>query len=331
MNLTKFAIIFVKKRNMNTHFELENSLIHRILLLLIMVLTGLLLSYFFSLSVVFIQSGFNSAIFSEQVAKLSEDVFSMRLIQTIQSLFVFIIPSFILVKLYKEKPSEFLHLKKPDPVSVLIGMLSIVFMVPLINVLVEWNAGMHLPDALQGLESWMRTSEDAAEKVTERMLVGTTALDLVINLIIVAFLAGVGEEFFFRGLLQSLFEKAFINYSLARKGKKPKWAIHGAIWIIAFIFSAIHLQFYGFIPRLLLGAWFGYLLWWSGSIWIPVLAHFTNNALSTVFVYLKNKSAINFNPDKIGLNESWWLCLSSILLLCLCVYYFKRREIDIND
>jgi membrane protease YdiL (CAAX protease family) len=108
------------------------------------------------------------------------------------------------------------------------------------------------------------------------MLAGTSWKDLVASLFIVALVAGTGEEFFFRGLLQRIlitgWTKQPENGSLA---SCPKGVIHAVIWIVAFLFSAIHLQFFGFFPRLLLGAWFGYLLWWTGSIWVPVAAHVT--------------------------------------------------------
>jgi membrane protease YdiL (CAAX protease family) len=109
-------------------------------------------------------------------------------------------------------------------------------------------------------------------------------------------------------------------------GKKPAWTMHVTIWTVAVLFSAIHLQFFGFVPRLLLGAWFGYLLWWTGSIWVPVLAHFTNNALSTLATYSLNKGLLSENPDGIGLGETWWLCLISIFLLTGCAYSLKAGK-----
>jgi len=255
---------------------------------------------------------------------LSSSISSLRLMQTLQSFFVFIFPPFILTKLYKESPKDFLHLRKPELTFVFIGILSIFLMIPLINVLVKWNAGMHLPEFLYRVESWMRASEDAAENVTQLMMKGTTWYDLVINLLIVGLLAGIGEEFLFRGLLQSLFAKEI--GPVTNLNKKPAWVMHTTIWLVALLFSAIHLQFYGFIPRLLLGVWFGYLLWWSGSIWVPILAHFTNNSISTVITYLENKGTITKDPDQLGLNETWWLCLISIVLLTGCIIYLKQKQ-----
>ena len=300
----------------------ETSFLYRIFMFLLILTAGLIATYVLFLSVVFALSDFNMTLFNEQLPRFNVNVNLLRIMQTLQSLFVFIIPPFILSRLYKENSADFLHLKKPGFKPALIGTLSIVLMMPLINVLVQWNAGMHLPGSLQGVESWMRASEDAAEAVTKVLLQGTTGYDLVINLIIVGLLAGVGEEFLFRGVLQSLFTKELGKGS----GKNPDWVMHTAIWVVAFLFSAIHLQFYGFIPRLLLGVWFGYLLWWTGSIWVPVLAHFANNALSTIVVFLQNKGLMSQDPDRLGLDDTWWLCLVSVFLLAGCVFYLKQAK-----
>jgi len=281
--------------------------------------------------VILLQSGFNIAVFNSQMTGFMTDIFSLRVMQILQSIFVFIIPPFILANLFRENPNIFLHLRKPDVKTALIGMVSILFMIPLINVLVDWNAGLHLPAFLQEVETWMRASEDAAEKVTKLMLKGTAWYDLIINLFIVGVLAGVGEELLFRGLLQSLFAKEIGQGS--RLDKKPDWVMHATIWLVALLFSVIHMQFYGFFPRLLLGAWFGYLLWWSGSIWVPILAHFTNNSFSTIATFSENKGLISKDPDQLGLNETWWLCLISIFLLTGCIYYlrFARKNQDYTN
>jgi len=305
-------------KSINAH---ETSFLYRIFLFLIVLITGLVLTYLVFTFVILLHSGFNTSVFKDQMAGLITNVFSLRLMQILQSFFVFILPPFILANLYRENPKIFLHLRKPDFTTAFIGIASILLMIPLINVLVSWNAGLHLPESLQGLETWMRTSEDTAEKVTQLMLKGTAWYDLIINLFIVGVLAGVGEELLFRGFLQSLFAKEIGQGS--RLDKKPDWVMHATIWLVAFLFSAIHLQFYGFFPRLLLGAWFGYLLWWSGSIWVPILAHFTNNAFSTIATFSENKGLISKDPDQLGLNETWWLCLISIVLLTGCIYYLK--------
>src|SRR5207344_1198984 len=105
---------------------------------------------------------------------------------------------------------------------------------------------------------------------------GTSVLSLAINLFIIAFLPALGEELFFRGMMQKLFSQLTKNN-------------HLAIIITSIIFSAIHLQFYGFLPRMVLGIFLGYLLVWSGSLWLPILAHFVNNASAVLFTFLDNQ------------------------------------------
>ncbi|MCE5175527.1 MAG: CPBP family intramembrane glutamic endopeptidase [Bacteroidales bacterium] len=302
----------------------ETSLFYRILMFLSVIFTGLIITYAVFLVVVFAISGFDLAMTNERLAALNDNAHLLRIMQTLQSFFVFIFPPFILSKLFKENSTDFIHLKRPSFSFAIFGIISIILMIPLINALVEWNAGLHLPESMQGLESWMRTSEDTAEKVTTILLNGSSWWTLIVNLIIVGALAGIGEEFLFRGALQSLFSKGL--WPNTQSGKMPDWVMHTTIWLVAFLFSAIHMQFYGFIPRLLLGAWFGYLLWWSGSIWVPVLAHFTNNAVSTIAVFLQNKGLITEDPDQIGLNSTWWLCLVSILLLVGCTFYMTKKK-----
>jgi hypothetical protein len=96
---------------------------------------------------------------------------------------------------------------------------------------------------------------------------------LLLNLLVCALLPAVCEEFFFRGTLQQVLQRWCKNS-------------HVAIWLTGFIFSAIHLQIDGFLARWLLGAYLGYLLVWSGSLWLPILAHFLHNALSIIIAHI---------------------------------------------
>jgi len=228
--------------------------------------------------------------------------------------------------LFRDNLQKYLSLNLPKPMQVVFAILSLVVAIPLINFLVNWNEGMHLPAFLNDIETWMRTSEDAAAKVTEKLLSGTAWIDLISNLVIIALMAGIGEELFFRGLLQRMFTDLIKGNKDVVSKKRLAWSKHAAIWVIAFIFSAIHLQFYGFIPRMLLGVWFGYLLLWTGSIWIPIIAHFTNNALSTIFSFAENRGLLSVNPDIIGVKETSWYCFISILLLACCVVFFKKSQ-----
>ena len=146
-------------------------------------------------------------------------------------------------------------------------LLLSVFLIPLVGYVAYLNEQLHLPEALASIEEWMQTQEEANNHVLETILGASDIPTFLLNLLICAALPAICEEFLFRGTLQTLFQ---------RWTGRP----HIAIWLSGFIFSAIHLQFSGFFARWLLGAYLGYLFWWSGSIWLPVVAHFLHNALS---------------------------------------------------
>ena len=105
--------------------------------------------------------------------------------------------------------------------------------------------------------------------------------------------------------------------------------IHVAVWVSAFVFSAIHMQFYGFIPRMLLGGLYGYLLFWSGSLWLPVIAHFVNNGLAVLVYYMRFNGTEMPDPDTLGLGEQWWLAvLSALCVSALLFFLYKIRKED---
>lgn len=312
----------------NTPSALKTFLL-RILSLIFILLVGIFATFMLYLLVVLVQSGFNVETIGKSMGDATSNAAQIRILQTLQTFCIFILPPFILCQIYGLNAKHFLSLKIPNWKPALMSILSIVVMMPLLNVVVAWNAGLHLPAALQGMEEWMRASEDAAKVITDKLMAGTSALDLIQNLIVVAVLAGIGEELFFRGLLMRMLTD--VLKSKDGSGLKP-WVMHVSIWTIAILFSAIHMQFFGFFPRMIIGAWFGYLLWWTGSIWIPALAHFTNNALSTLTVFGQNKGVLTDNPDRWGLDQTWWLSLISIVLVAGTIQYFRllRKSVRVQ-
>ena len=164
----------------------------------------------------------------------------LRLNLSVQSLGLFVIPPFFVALLFSNHPFKYLQISyAPSFMSVLGVVVCMVVAIPFMNCIIDWNEAMHLPKALAGVESWMRESEKAAQAMTNQILDMQSVGGLLIVLLIVGVLAGVGEELTFRGILQRLILDKCHNR-------------HIAIWTAAFIFSAIHFQFYGFIPRLLL-------------------------------------------------------------------------------
>lgn len=235
----------------------------------------------------------------------------LKYLQVFQSMGLFIMPSLILSRMYHLRPAAYLQLNKgiSFPTAVLVVLL--IFMVnPLINFSGTVNAAMHFPEWLSGVEDWMRKAEDAAGKLTEAFLATDNLGGLLFNIFMIALLPALGEELLFRGIIQKLFSKMTHSY-------------HWGIWLSAILFSALHMQFYGFIPRMLLGAIFGYLLVWSGSLWLPILGHFVNNAAAVVLLFLIDQGKIGNQLEEFGSNE-WHLALLSLLFTILILWIIRR-------
>ena len=304
----------------------KDSVVGQLVRLVFVLLGGMMLAWIATLVVLLVQASFDvqTAIF--QANMLLQSTGMLRLLQGIQSVCIFVFPPFLFCLINGQSPIKTFLFRKPSGEQLFLAILSLVVAIPLINALVVWNEGMQLPPFLHGLEEWMRVTEKTAEELTRRMMSGTAWHDLAFSLLVVAVLAGFGEELFFRGLLQGMLIKLLGRKRRSVDGLIPPWIMHVSIWAIAFLFSAIHLQFFGFIPRLLLGAWFGYLLWWTGTIWVPILAHMTNNALSTFFLFSSNNRWVTENPDHLGTDKTWWMSLLSLILLTACAVLLKRKR-----
>lgn len=234
-----------------------------------------------------------------------------KLMMMLQRIFMFVIPPVLLAYLWSNKPYRYLKFNKPISFSglIIVGVFMLL-VIPFINFLSYYNNLIELPDSFSALETWMRSLEAQAEASTAKLLNVNDFSDLIFNILLVAVLPALGEELFFRGSLQTI---------LSEKGK-----VILAVWISAVVFSAIHFQFYGFVPRMLLGACFGYLLLWSGNLWIPIAAHFINNAVAVVFYYLKYNEMTTLNLDTIGTGETRWLgVVSGILSMLLLLYIYR--------
>lgn len=246
-----------------------------------------------------------------------ESIKMLKYIQVVQSIGLFIIPAIVLAQLYSGKYRSYLFLNKSfSSPSFLLVFLLVLFAGPFVNLLSEINSAMVLPGWLSGVEDWMREAEKNAEDLTKAFLKVENLSGLGFNLFMIALLPAIGEEFLFRGVVQGLFTRLTRNY-------------HLGIWISAILFSALHLQFYGFIPRMFLGALFGYLLVWSGSMWLPVLAHFINNAAAVIVMFLVDHGHIGEEMETIGSEQgSYYLAGISLLLIVVFMGMIKRENRD---
>jgi len=273
-------------------------------------LIGMLISYIF----------FQINIFSDQPAidnlKNPDVIASYKIIQALGGhIGMFIVPSFICALLFSRRIYDFLSLRKiSKPISLITLLLITLTSVPLINWMVEWNSRLVLPEFMKPIEIWMKQSEKDAEQITDAFLNVSTLSGLFVNLMVIAMLPAIGEELMFRGIVQRILVNSIGNY-------------HAGILISAMLFSAIHMQFYGFLPRMMLGIYFGYMLYWSRTIWLPVIAHFINNASAVVFAFLLKENLTTFNPDSIGTqDENISIMLLSVLLTAMLLFHLYRTE-----
>ncbi len=244
-----------------------------------------------------------------------ETIRMLKYFQVVQSIGLFIIPPFIIGYLFYGKISEYLHLNKPFAFTSLFLVVVLMFFAsPFINFIGEINSHMRLPEWMSGIEQWMKDSEDKAAELTDAFLKVNSLGGLFFNLFMIAILPAIGEELLFRGVIQRIFTNMTKNH-------------HWGIWISAILFSALHLQFYGFVPRMLLGVLFGYLLVWSGSLWLPIAAHFVNNGLATVAMYFIDKGMIKPEVENIGSTSgSYYIAIISLLFVSVFLWLIKSQN-----
>lgn len=236
---------------------------------------------------------------------------ALRIATVVQDFLVFIVPAIATAMVASRLPARLLAVDRwAGWANVLWTLLVMCLSVPAMNLLVEWNQNIHLPESMSEIETSLRAMEDAAMASTQLLIGGGGVGSMIVAILIVGVLAGFSEELFFRGALQRLFCMTNLNK-------------HVAIWLTAVIFSAIHFQFFGFVPRLLLGAFFGYLLWWSGSLWLPIIAHIFNNTLVVVSEYMKAANPESFDFDKIG-SSNPMLAFASLILTVAGIWWVKR-------
>jgi len=175
---------------------------------------------------------------------------------------------------------------------------------------IEWNESIKLPESMSGLEQWAKALEDSMKELTTYLTKFDSPGYFILAVVVIAVLPGIGEELIFRGLLQNIF---------LRMNKNP----HIAIWLAAFFFSAIHFQFYGFFPRLFLGALFGYLYFWTGNLLVPIVAHFFNNFFSVAALYAYQRGLTDIDPETSEALPLTYIIVFGVLFMVLIVYFKK--------
>ncbi len=237
----------------------------------------------------------------------------MKTMQLFQSVGLFIVPPIIAAYLFNNSENNYLKLKLNNPFLIVISISMMVVAFPLINLLAEINQSMSLPESMSGISNWMKASETANNEITKYFLQADSFGVFLFNLILIALIPAIGEELLFRGIVQRLFSEMSKN-------------IHIGIWVSAFLFSAVHMQFFTFLPRFLMGAMFGYFLIWSNSLSLTIAAHFVNNGLAVLINYLIQKGSIDASIETWGTNNIWASLISAIILFGGFYFIHKKKN-----
>ena len=249
---------------------------------------------------------------------VSDNPILLKIDQSIRSSLIFIVPPIVHYFITRmEKPMQaigFQKVKSPWWFYILIGVALMFVSLPVTNLLTEWNEELKLEGVSHKLNEWITNMEETATTLTEKMLQVKTFEGLLFNMVVIALIPAIGEELTFRGLLQQ---------SLTRGIKNP----HVAIVLSAAIFSFIHFQFLGFLPRMFLGILLGYMFYVSGSLWTSITMHFVNNGTAVVLYYLNYNGIINVNVEHFGAaRDGWMILISAVVTIGLVVSASKKKE-----
>ena len=244
----------------------------------------------------------------------SDEILALRINVLIWSSAAFIVPSFLVAYLLSEKAFQFLRLDQKSNLKVYLLLVLLIFAAfPFINLLADLNGRITFPESLSGIETQLRAMEARATMQAEKLLTVHSLGGLLFIVFLIAIIPAFGEELFFRAGLQRIIANA--------QGKTA------AIWITAFIFSAFHFRFFGFLPILLLGAFFGYLFVWGRNIWLPIVGHFANNFFIVLYFFLYKNSIISNNFKTLGTGDTWWLGVISGIVFVSGIFLIKKMTL----
>ena len=228
----------------------------------------------------------------------------MKIAQGLSSIMMFVVPPIVYYYITREERQMhalgFRTGSQPWYLFILAGIVLMFVSLPITNQLTTWNEAMNFGSAFEKFEELLKQMEEMAAATTEKMLNVDTFGGMLLNLLIIALIPAVGEELTFRGVLQ--------------QGLTRKINPHVAIILSAAIFSFIHFQFYGFLPRMFLGILLGYMFYITGSLWTSITMHFVNNGTAVVVYYLNHKGIINVDAEHFGETQSIWLLLASVVV-----------------
>ena len=225
-----------------------------------------------------------------------QDLKNLQITQIISGVVGFLMPAVVYAMLVQEKPWIYLGFKK-IPTWSLLGIVAMFTIIPFLSLVTDWNDSISFPESMSAIEEQMRSLQARSEEVI-KLFIGQGSL--FSSLMIVALLAAVSEELLFRSVIQKGLIKLFKN-------------AHVAIIVTALVFSAFHGDFFGFVPRFILGMMLGYMFWMSGSIFPSMLMHFVNNATIVMLYYLNTRGFSDIDVEHFGSTDNVLVIILSLI------------------
>lgn len=240
---------------------------------------------------------------------LAASAMILKLLQFFNALGMFLLPAMIFSQLISSQPHSYLRISTWPKwhVAALIVVL-FVAVSPITDALSWLNNSLALPSFLADFEREMRAAKTASEAMIGNLVVMNNWREFLVNILVLALMPALAEEFFFRGILQRIL--------VDKTGR-----IHLSVWVTAFAFALMHMQFFAILPLAILGALLGYLKEWTGSLWASILGHFVNNALIVVMLFFTD-----FNMAESAQPESpEWLWLAASVAVCAAIVYYLNK------
>ena len=235
----------------------------------------------------------------------------LKLLQLFNTLALFLIPAMIFSQIFSSKPEVFLRLNRySTPLILLLVSVLFIAFTPITDFLAWINDSIHLPSFLSSFEADMRSSAESQQLLIGQFIEMNSVSDFLYNLVLLAIVPALGEEFFFRGIVQRL---------LIRNTKK----VHLSVWVTGLAFGLMHQQFFAIIPLTILGALLGYIKEWTGSLWASILAHFVNNALIVFVAYFMN---YNMSDLEAISSPNLLILIPAFVATGAIIFYFIKQK-----
>jgi membrane protease YdiL (CAAX protease family) len=239
-----------------------------------------------------------------------EVILALKITQLFSAIGTFLLPPLIAAYLFSDNVADYIGAaKKISVLQIILAIILLLCIQPFVNWMSMVNQGIKMPD---WIENMLNSPGGSAQKIGEALMKGNGMMELLLSLVIISIIPAISEELIFRGVIQKL----FIDLSRNK---------HFGIILTAILFSAMHMDIAGFLPRFALGAILGYMYLWSGSIYLSIVAHFTNNLLAFLMELGQKNNMLSFNPDHLGIVQGQEMVLGASVFLTWSLLFLLRK------